>query len=133
MSNFDFFHSNEKSLQFHLLLFSLNCIRQGVFICESESELAQLCRLLATAWDPPSMGCSKQEHWSGLPFLSPGIFPTQGWSLGLPHCRQTLYPHAKMGSVKGRNGMDLTEAEDIKEEVARIHRRTVQKRPSRPR
>ena len=32
--------------------------------------------------------------------------------------------HAKMGSIKDRNGMDLTEAE----EVARIHRRTVQKR-----
>ena len=40
--------------------------------------------------------------------------------------------HAKMGSIKDRNGMDLTEAEDIKE-VARIHRRTVQKRSSRPR
>ena len=35
--------------------------------------------------------------------------------------------HAKMGSIKDRNGMDLTEAEDIKEEVARIHRRTIQK------
>ena len=31
---------------------------------------------------------------------------------------------AKMGSIKDRNGMDLTKAE----EVARIHRRTVQKR-----
>ena len=36
--------------------------------------------------------------------------------------------HAKMGSTKDRNGMDLTEAEDI--EMARIHRRTVQKRSS---
>ena len=40
--------------------------------------------------------------------------------------------HAKMGSIKDRNGVDLTEAEDIKE-MARIHRRTVQKRSSRPR
>ena len=40
--------------------------------------------------------------------------------------------HANMGSIKDRNGMDLTEAEDIKE-VARIHRRTVQKRSSQPR
>jgi len=40
--------------------------------------------------------------------------------------------HAKMGSIKDRNDMDLTEAEDIKN-VARIHRRTVQKRASRPR
>ena len=46
--------------------------------------------------------------------------------------------HAKMGSIKDRNGMDLTEAEDIKnrwqkkkkEQVARIQRtvRTVQKK-----
>ena len=39
--------------------------------------------------------------------------------------------HAKMGIIKDRNGMDLTEAEEI-EEVARIHR-TVQKRSSQPR
>ena len=32
--------------------------------------------------------------------------------------------HAKMGAIKDRNGMDLTEAED------RIHRRTIQKRSS---
>ena len=32
--------------------------------------------------------------------------------------------HAKMGSIKDRNGMDLTEAKDTKE-VARIHRRTI--------
>ena len=39
---------------------------------------------------------------------------------------------AKMGPIKDRNGMDLTEAEEIKE-VARIHRRTVLKRPLGPR
>ena len=46
--------------------------------------------------------------------------------------------HAKMGSIKDRNGMDPAEAEDINkiltpfypQEVARIHRRTVQKRSS---
>ena len=39
--------------------------------------------------------------------------------------------HAKMGSIKARNGMDLTKSEDLTEkEVARIHRRTVQKRSS---
>jgi len=36
---------------------------------------------------------------------------------------------AKMGTIKDRNGMDLIEAEDIKK-VARIHRRTIQKRSS---
>ena len=33
--------------------------------------------------------------------------------------KETL--HAKMGRIKDRNGMDLTEAEEIKKEVARIH------------
>ena len=40
--------------------------------------------------------------------------------------------HAKVGTIKDRNGMDLTEAEDIKK-MLRIHRRIVQKRSSRPR
>ena len=35
--------------------------------------------------------------------------------------------HAKMGTIKDINGMDLTEPE---EEVVRIHRRTAQKRSS---
>ena len=39
--------------------------------------------------------------------------------------------HAKMGFIKDRNGMDLTEAEDIKKRWE--DRRTVQKRSSRPR
>ena len=41
--------------------------------------------------------------------------------------------HAKMGSIKDRNGMDLPEAEDIKEEVTTTDSRTVQNRSSRPR
>ena len=41
--------------------------------------------------------------------------------------------HAKMGSIKDRNHMDLTEVEDIKKRGQKIHRKTVQKRSSRPR
>ena len=47
---------------------------------------------------PLSMGFSRQEYWSGLPFASPGDLPTQGWNLGLPHCRQMLYPLSHQGS-----------------------------------
>ena len=35
-----------------------------------------LCTIARQA--PLSMGFSRQEYWSGLPFPSPGIFPTQG-------------------------------------------------------
>ena len=41
--------------------------------------------------------------------------------------------HAKMGSIKDRNGMDLTEAEDIKKRWQEYIKKTVQKRSSRPR
>ena len=34
--------------------------------------------------------------------------------------------HAKMGTTKDRNGLDLTEAEEIKKRVARLHGRTIQ-------
>ena len=38
--------------------------------------------------------------------------------------------HAKMGSIKDRNGMDIIEAEDIKKRWQQIHKRTIQKRSS---
>ena len=44
--------------------------------------------------------------------------------------------HAKMGSIKDRNGMALTEAEDIKKkntQNGKNTQKTVQKRSSRPR
>ena len=56
----------------------------------SSSQLEELCaqllsrvRLFATPRTvahqaPPSMGLSRQEHWSGLPFPSPWALPDPG-------------------------------------------------------
>ena len=46
-------------------------------------------RLFVTPWsvahqDPASMGFSKQEYWSGLPFPSPGDLPDPGIEPGSP-------------------------------------------------
>ena len=41
--------------------------------------------------------------------------------------------HAKMGSIKDRNGMDLTEAEDIKNRWQEYTEELYNKRSSRPR
>ena len=46
-------------------------------------------RLFATPWSvarqaPPSMGFSRQEYWSGLPFPSPGNLPDPGIEPGSP-------------------------------------------------
>ena len=44
-------------------------------------KLLSRVRLLTTPWTaayqaPPSMGFSRQEYWSGVPLLSPVLFPT---------------------------------------------------------
>ena len=46
-------------------------------------------RLFATLWTvtyqaPPSMGFSRQEYWSGLPFPSPGDLPDPETEPGSP-------------------------------------------------
>ena len=51
-------------------------------------KLLSCVQLFATPWTtayqaPPSMGFSRQEYWSGLPFPSPGDLPDPGiepWS-----------------------------------------------------
>ena len=52
---------------------------------------------------PLSMGFSRQEYWSGLPFPPLGIFPNQALNpclhlLSLLHCRWILYPLSHLGS-----------------------------------
>ena len=44
--------------------------------CSGVSDSVTLCIIACQA--PLSVGFSRQEHWSGLPFPPPGIFPTQG-------------------------------------------------------
>ena len=59
------------------------------------------CSVMSNSLGPPwtivfqaslSIGFSRQEYRSGLPFPSPGDLPNPGIEPGLLHCRQTLYP-----------------------------------------
>ena len=53
-------------------------------LSERECEVAQSCLTLCDPMGsslhqaPPSMGFSRQEYWSGLPFPSPGNLPDPG-------------------------------------------------------
>ena len=51
--------------------------------------VAKLCPTFAILWTeacqaPLSMGFSRQEYWSGLPFPSPGDLPDPGIEPGSP-------------------------------------------------
>ena len=54
-------------------------------------------QLFATPWTvtyqaPPSMGFSRQECWSGLPFPSPGDLPDPGIKPGSPTLQADALP-----------------------------------------
>ena len=58
-------------------------------------KLLSRVRLFATPWTiayqaPPSMGFSRQEYWSGLPFPSPGDLPNPGIEPRSPALQVTL-------------------------------------------
>ena len=74
---------------------------------ESESEVVSDS---ATPWTvahqaPPSMGFSRQEYWSGLPFPSPGDLPDPGIELRSPALRAdalTPEPPGNQSSSRSR-------------------------------
>ena len=65
-------------------------------------KLLSRVRLFATPWTtayqaPPSMGFSRQECWSGLPFPSPGDLPDPGNEPGSPALQADALPSEPPG------------------------------------
>ena len=61
------------------------------------------CPTVVTPWTvahqaPLSRGFPRQEHWSGLSFLSPGIFLTKGSNPSLLHQQANSLPLSHQGS-----------------------------------
>ena len=48
---------------------------------------------------PLSMGFSRQEYWSGLPFPSPGDLPNSGIKLGSPALQADALPTERQGKL----------------------------------
>ena len=69
-------------------------------VCVSCSVVAQLFATPRTVAHeaPLSLGFSRQEYWSGLPFPSLGDLPNPESNQGLLHYRQILYQVSYQGS-----------------------------------
>ena len=68
-------------------------------------------RLFATTWTvayqaPPSMGFSRQEYWSGLPFPSPGDLPDPGIEPRSPALQADALPSEPPGKFPPHDGVD---------------------------
>src|SRR5574339_62144 len=75
-------------------------------MCEFKS-LSRV-RLFATPWtvayhSPLSMGFSRQEYWSGLPFPSPGDLPNPGIEPRSPTLRVDALPSEPPGKLYSHN------------------------------
>ena len=62
-------------------------------------------RLFVTPWTvghqaPASMGFSRQEYWSGLPFPSPGDLPDSGIEPGSPALQADILTYEPPGKPK---------------------------------
>ena len=62
-------------------------------------------QLFATPWTvayqaPPSVGFSKQEYWSGLPFSSAGDLPNPRMEPGSPALQADALPSESPGKLK---------------------------------
>ena len=65
-------------------------------------------QLFVTLWNealqaPLSMGCFRQEYWSGLPLPSPGDLPNPGIKLGSPALQADSFPSELPGNPKSLN------------------------------
>ena len=60
-------------------------------------KVVQLCPTLCNPMESPWNSLGQNTEVGSL-FLLQGIFPTQGWNPGLPHCRWILYQLSHNGS-----------------------------------
>ena len=61
------------------LLIDLNAVPLAVNACSVAQSCLTLCNLMTVSRQASlSMGLSRQEYWSGLPFFSPGDLPDPG-------------------------------------------------------
>ena len=89
---------------------------EGGFFCRMKERASQIdllkvkvlvtksCRLFATPWTvarqvPLSVGCSRQQYWSGLSCSPPGDLPNPGIQLRSPHYRQILHCLSQQGRL----------------------------------
>ena len=74
-------------------------------VCVCVCKLLSRSQLFVTPWVitcqvPLSMGFSRQEHWSGLPFPSPGDLPNPGIKPGSPTLQVDSLPAEPPGKPK---------------------------------
>ena len=87
----------------------------------SESEVTQSCQTLCNLMDHSlpgsSMGFSRQEHWSGLPFASPGDLPDSGIEPGSPALQADALTSEPLGKPIIYLGLQKSQFQNLKSRI----------------
>ena len=99
--------------------YSLYLIYVSMLASRHNTEKSRV-RLFVTPWivacqAPPAMGFSRQEHWSGLPFPSPGELPDPGMEPWSP----TLQEERPFTAWATREAHEITADGDCSHEIKR--------------
>ena len=81
-------------------MISQTVLKLLVWVNQGKWKSLSRVRLFATPRTIQSMEFSWPGYWSGEPFFSPGIFPTQESNPGLLHGRQLLHQLSDQGSPR---------------------------------
>ena len=92
-------------------LINLSTFLLGNMKKHTKRQCTQSCPTLATPLTgarqaPPSMGFSRQEYWSGLPFPSPGDLPDPGIEPRSPALQADSLPTGVGGGVRTRKQIE---------------------------
>ena len=82
-----------------------SCYGNPIIAVKAKVKSLSRVRLFATSWTvayqaPPSVGFSRQEYWSGLPFPSPGDLPNPGIEPRSPALQVDALPSEPPGKTK---------------------------------
>ena len=93
-------HHSSKASVLRCSAFFMSCSH----ICSSSSLAAKSSPTLAIPWTvalqvPLSMGFSRRQYWSGLPFPSPGSLPNPGIKSGSPALQADSLPTELQGKL----------------------------------
>ena len=84
------------------------CVCVCMCVCKSLSHVALFVTLWTVACQSPlSMGFSRQEYWSGLPFPSSGDLPNPGTEPMSPALQANSLPTELLGKPKERKTLPI--------------------------
>ena len=93
------FHFHFFTFRYHY--WSWTIIFLSIHCCSVDKPCLTLCSLMDSSTPgPPSMRFSRQEYWSGLPFLSPGDLPDPGIKPTFPALADGFFNTEPSGKTK---------------------------------